>query len=193
MAKGRKANTKAPAKNKSPGNLELPEEEQWRIINETGILKKFPGPRASDVVHEEEQTPFADEVFNAMLLIIPMSFLLLLMEILVHWQYGRRPTYEALLDRMLPGVPILSLWIFYTTRYKRHRTLQFIFFLISLAVGPRLVWLINRASWRVVMKQCPPLATLWVYTILQLDLGPASLSLVIVAIWGKFAGMKIIQ
>lgn len=88
MAKGRKANTKAPAKNKSPGNLELPEEEQWRIINETGILKKFPGPRASDVVHEEEQTPFADEVFNAMLLIIPMSFLLLLMEMYVFAAYG---------------------------------------------------------------------------------------------------------
>ena len=24
---------------------------------------------------------------------------------LVHWQYGKRPTYQVLADRMIPGVP----------------------------------------------------------------------------------------
>ena len=38
-------------------------------------------------------------------------------------------------------------------RYKRTRWMQLLLFLLSLAVGPRLIWLINLASWRVVMQQ----------------------------------------
>ncbi|KZT74438.1 hypothetical protein DAEQUDRAFT_807568 [Daedalea quercina L-15889] len=176
-------------------NLELTEEEQWRIINETGILKKFPAqpPNARPPDEEEDEGwPLAEEIFNTTVFLIPMSFLLLLMEILVHWQYSRRPTYRALADRMLPGVPILAMFIFYTNRHKRRRWMQFLLFILSVAVGPRLVWLINMASWRVVMQQCPPLATVWVYTVLQLDLGPACLSLVVVGIWFRYSGMKLV-
>lgn len=82
-------------------------------------------------------------------------------------------------------------------------------FLLSIAVGARFIWMINRANWRVVMKQvrtfthldrdrlrtaatqCPPLATLWVYCILQLDLGPAVLGLTFVAIYVWVTGLKL--
>ncbi|KAI0921898.1 hypothetical protein AcW2_006742 [Taiwanofungus camphoratus] len=178
--------SKASKSPKATEDVGIPEEDQWRIINQTGILKNLPqstgGPTVTGV--PEEDTPFAEEIFNATLFIIPMSFLLLLMEILVHWQYGRKPTYRDLADRMLPSVP--------TTRYKQYRSMQGFLFIISLLVGPRMIWIVNRASWRVVMKQCPPLATIWVYTILQLDLAPAVLSLLIVAVWLWVKKMKII-
>ncbi|KAH9938662.1 uncharacterized protein B0H18DRAFT_968202 [Fomitopsis serialis] len=144
--------------------LAFTEEEQWRIK-----------PPEED----EEGLPLAEEIFNATLFIIPMSFLLLLMEILVHWQYGKRPTYQALADRMLPGVPILSIFIFYTARYKRFRWMQFLLFILSLAVGPRLIWLINMASWRVVMQQVT-------------RSGARFASLVIIGSWLWYSGMKII-
>lgn len=31
--------------------------------------------------------------------------------------------------------------------------MQGFLFIISLLVGPRMIWIVNRASWRVVMKQ----------------------------------------
>lgn len=85
-------------------------------------------------------------------------------------------------------------------------------FFLSLAVGPRLIWLVNMASWRVVMQQvrpltrslpqrrvtkevdaqCPPLSTLWVYVVIQLDLGPAFFSLVLVGTWLWWSGMKLV-
>ncbi|PCH41182.1 hypothetical protein WOLCODRAFT_137238 [Wolfiporia cocos MD-104 SS10] len=192
MARNRKGQPKEP-KSEASGNLELSEEEQWRIVNESGILKKMPQPpRSQDEDEGQDEVTFAEEIFDATLFIIPMSFLLLLMEILVHWQYGKRPTYEALGDRMISGVPILSLFIFYSNRYKRHRTMQFIFFLLCLAAAPRLIWIINRASWRVVMKQCPPLATICVYAVLQLDLAPVVLSFVLIGGWVWYTKMKII-
>lgn len=88
--------------------------------------------------------------------------------------------------------------------------MQLMMFLLSLAVGPRLIWLVNMAPWRVVMQQvrlhpsspgrrvshdavqCPPLSTLWVYMVLQLDLGPAFFSLVLVGSWLWWSGMKLV-
>jgi hypothetical protein len=71
-------NTKS-AKESPPNQAEISEEEQWRIINETGLLKQMqPSSRAIRV--EEEETPFAMEILNALLLIAPFTFLLVMMD-----------------------------------------------------------------------------------------------------------------
>jgi len=146
-------------------------------------MSNIPGAQVID----EETTPLADEIFNAVLLIVPFSFLLLMMEILIHFQYGKRPSLQALVDRMAPGIPILSIFIFYTTRYKAHRRTQMLLFALSTIVGSRMIYLLNVGSWLVNMRQCPALATAWVYAIVQLDLGPAVLSLITVGcyVWWR--------
>ncbi|EMD41082.1 hypothetical protein CERSUDRAFT_111655 [Gelatoporia subvermispora B] len=192
MARNRKSKAQKASSSQVAEELDIPEEEQWRIIKDSGILGKVPQPpKEQDGNQEQEESTLGDEIFNASLLVIPMSFLLLLMEILVHYQYGRKPTYEALAERMLPGVPIISVLVFYTNRYKHYRQTQAVLFFLSVAVGSRFIWMIERASWRVVMKQCPPLATLWVYMILQLDLGPAVLGLFFVGIFVWATGLKL--
>lgn len=42
----------------------------------------------------------------------------------------------------------------------------------------------------LTLLQSPPLAVLWIYTIYQMDLGPAVLSLVFVAVWFLQSGLK---
>lgn len=59
---------------------EISEEEQWRIINETGLLKNLPGTPRTKTVEAEEETPFAEEILNAMLLIAPFTFILVMMD-----------------------------------------------------------------------------------------------------------------
>jgi hypothetical protein len=44
----------------------------------------------------------------------------------------------------------------------------------------------------MVFLQCPPLATIWIYTIVQLDVVPAVANLAIVAAWVKWKGLKLI-
>jgi hypothetical protein len=61
----------------APEHFELPEDEQWRLINEAGILNKFPVASDED---DDEDTPLEEEIFNAITLIIPFSFLLLMMD-----------------------------------------------------------------------------------------------------------------
>ena len=90
MARNRKNHDKPAAAGKS-SVVDISEEEQWRIINETGILKQVPRemktnkPAPDTQVSDEEEglSPSAEEVFNSIMLIIPMSFMLLLMEMYV--------------------------------------------------------------------------------------------------------------
>jgi hypothetical protein len=109
-------------KDKREPLVDISEDDQWRIIQESGVLNKIAPekPKAEDA--EPLLSPFTEECFAALSLIIPFSFLLLMMEMyvlyhvfffvmfrifhsLVHYQYGRKPTYEAITDRMIPGVP----------------------------------------------------------------------------------------
>ena len=55
--------------------IEIPEEETWRLIQQTGILEA-----AKNQKEVEEGVSLGDEIFNAVLLIIPFSSLLLLIE-----------------------------------------------------------------------------------------------------------------
>ena len=72
-------NAKKAEKAASDQPEEIPEEEQWRIINETGLLKQLPNPPRTTQV-EEEETPFAEEILNTMLLVVPFTFLLVMMD-----------------------------------------------------------------------------------------------------------------
>ncbi|KAI0771472.1 hypothetical protein BD413DRAFT_548819 [Trametes elegans] len=177
--------------------VDIPEEEQWRIINETGILKqavaaeKGGKKNTADEDEDYEISPLADEIFRALYLVIPTSFMLLLMEILVHYQYGRKPSYDALWDRMLPGIPIIAVFVFYTNRYKEDRRMQAVLFWLSCVAGMRLIWLLNRGNWLTVMQQAPPIATSWVYAVVQLNLGPAVLSLVVAGVYTWYNEFKL--
>ena len=73
---------KATNKTSEPSqNIQIPEDEQWRLINETGILKEaIPKPSTPTI---EEETSLADEIFGAVTLIIPFSFLLLMFDMCV--------------------------------------------------------------------------------------------------------------
>ncbi|THH17942.1 hypothetical protein EW146_g2944 [Bondarzewia mesenterica] len=201
MAKTRKA--KSQKTDKSGATINVSEEEQWRLIRESGILKKVsetasftetkPG-QIKDQKDElnDEEWPLAEEIFAAVTIIVPMSFLLLLMYILIHFQYGQQPQYGVIAERMISGVPILSIFIFYTNRHKRDRYAQSLLFILAIVVGTRMIHQVNYGSWLKNMQQCPPLGTLWVYSIVQLDLGLAVLSLCAVGIWVWWTGMKLV-
>ncbi|KAF8812361.1 hypothetical protein BYT27DRAFT_7182803 [Phlegmacium glaucopus] len=177
--------------------IEITEDEQWRLINQSGILQNRALVQESivesTIVEEEGNFSLCDEVFNAVLLIIPFSSLLLLMIILIHHQYGKTASLEIIMEKMVPGIPILSLFIFYTNRHKQHRRMQFLLFIISIVVGSRMIYQFNHASWLVNMNQCPPLATIWIYTIIQLELIPAFLNLAVVGTFVWWKGLKILQ
>lgn len=63
--------------------IEITEEEKWRLIGQSGVLKNALVQESSVESTLEEELSLCDEIFNAIMLIIPFSFLLLLMEMCV--------------------------------------------------------------------------------------------------------------
>ncbi|KAF8211198.1 hypothetical protein K438DRAFT_1806872 [Mycena galopus ATCC 62051] len=166
--------------------VEISEEEQWRLINESGILKSG-ALREVETPSDEDELSLCEEIFSALLLIVPCSSLLLLMQILIYNQYGQEVNLKTIADRLIEGVPILSLFIFYTSRHKRNARVQLLLFLLGSAAGSRMLFLLKRGGYLDNIRQCPPLVTLWVYIVIQLDLGLAVLNLIAVGIfcWWK--------
>lgn len=80
--------------------------------------------------------------------------------------------------------------------------------ILSVISGSRLIYVVNRTNWTIIMRQvgsfkpiryfaevfrqCPPLGTMWVYTIVQLELGKAVAALAAVAAYVQWTGLKII-
>ena len=69
------------ATEKSNANLVVPEDEQWRLIRESGVLQNI-GTTQPKVSSEDGPEP-DEEMFNAVLLVIPFSFILLMMDMYV--------------------------------------------------------------------------------------------------------------
>jgi hypothetical protein len=73
--------------------IDITEDEQWRLINQSGILQNptlVQESRVESTVDvEEEEISLCDEIFNAVMLIMPFSSLLLLMEMYVSYSMSR--------------------------------------------------------------------------------------------------------
>jgi hypothetical protein len=70
---------------------------------------------------------------------------------------------------LLPGLPL---------RYQ-HALRQLIFAATSAACGCALIYVTNSSPYLAVMKRAPPLACLWVWAVVELDLPWAALTLAI--------------
>jgi hypothetical protein len=78
MARKRQTTQTAPAQ-KPP--VEISEDEQWRLIQESGVLKKISDtPKPEEAVGNGEPLPLAEEIFNAVVLIMPFTFFLVMMD-----------------------------------------------------------------------------------------------------------------
>ncbi|KIJ56732.1 hypothetical protein M422DRAFT_22889 [Sphaerobolus stellatus SS14] len=165
---------------------EISETEQWRLIQESGVLNSIQKPSPS-----QEPDTF-DRIFDTVLFVIPFSFLYLMMDIIVHQQYRQNPTVGDYAGRLIPAIPVISIIIYYINIRKSQRLVQVGAFVASIALGMRLIWIVNRSSWLIITRQGPPVATLWIYSIVILDLLPAVLSLVIICGWLWWAGMQLI-
>ncbi|KAL5527489.1 hypothetical protein ACEPAG_6280 [Sanghuangporus baumii] len=205
MAKQRKQ--KPAAQSQQSSTEEIPENEQWRIIEETGVLKRIPEewrsksskvpppdtePQKENGDDDDPFSPLCDEVFNAICFTIPFSSLYIMMDLLAHRQYAQEITATGLLEKVFWGIPFLYTFIFYTLRYKQEWQTQVIIFLLSVGCGCRLIYIVNWASWRTVINQCASLGTIWVYSIVHLNLLPAVGALAIVAAYVKWKDLRII-
>ena len=69
---------------------------------------------------------------------------------------------------------------------------QMLFFVMSIGAGCWLIRAVNLEGYFFVMKQAPPLGTLWVWSVIEMKLGWAVASLVAVGSYLWLGGYSII-
>jgi hypothetical protein len=82
MVRQRRNLNKAPAP-KGNEKLVIPDDEQWRLVKESGLLNTIDAASPKLSTEEPDEYALVDEAFDAALLVIPFSFLLFMMDMSV--------------------------------------------------------------------------------------------------------------
>ena len=101
------------------------------------------------------------------------------LDVLVYNQYRQTIEWREIVTRSLMILPVLWLLIFTMqsqTASKFPLAKQTLFFLIAVGAGCYTIHAANRYGYYAVMKQTPPLGTLWVWSVIEMNLIPAAVS-----------------
>ncbi|KAJ3092854.1 hypothetical protein HK102_001679 [Quaeritorhiza haematococci] len=157
--------------------IDLTEDEQWRIINETGVLHKVMEGQGGDGGQ--------DWLFQAILLAIPMTMLHGLLEYIIHMQYDYTDLFTAnhVLKRY-PGILAALVAYFYlTNRFRNKWVMQALHFAVGCASGCLLIHFSKEDETFGAMLKTPGLGVLWIYSVIEMKLTPAVVSLLVPLIY----------
>ncbi|KAK8117920.1 uncharacterized protein PG998_006201 [Apiospora kogelbergensis] len=137
-------------------------------------------------------TTTADRVLEAMLWTVSLCMLHFTLDVLVQQQYAVNLEWPVIITRSLRALlvffplfyilhPHASSPILVPGLPKRYQDpiRQTIFFAVSIAAGCHLIKITNNYGYLAVMKRSPPLGCLWVWSVIELNLLPATVSVVV--------------
>ncbi|PNS19346.1 Polyphosphoinositide phosphatase [Sphaceloma murrayae] len=150
-----------------------------------GVTTTEKGPRSegledtgTEAPDDDPIGPLGESIFYA----ISLSMLHFTLSLLVHNQYASRPpTLWPLAGETMKAAPFLWVFIYglkceVVARWARVK--QGIHFVLGVGAGCYLLWIGNRAGYLAVMKRAPPVGTVWVWSVIEMKLEWAVVSLV---------------
>ncbi|KAL2271961.1 hypothetical protein VTJ83DRAFT_1332 [Remersonia thermophila] len=140
---------------------------------------------------EEGLPPTAERVLETMLWSMSLAMLHFTLDVLVHHQYSIHAiVWPAVLRRFVQALLVFALLVYFLHPHpanpglipglsSKHQTYarQALFFTTGTLAGCYLIHITNTYGYMAVMKQAPPIGCLWVWSIIELELPWAVLSL----------------
>lgn len=119
---------------------------------------------------------------NAVFWSVTLSMIHFTLDVLVYSQYAQQILWPAIFQRTAIILPILFLvvWMLGTETANRFATFkQLVYCAISIAAGCYTIHITNVFDYMFVMKQAPPLGTLWIWSVIEMRLPYAATSVAI--------------
>lgn len=104
------------------------------------------------------------------------------LDTLVHNQYRQNIEWWDIFQRLGIALPVLWLLVYIMqseTALRFNKVKQVFFLIFSVGAGCYTIHVANRYGYYAVMKQAPPLGTLWIWSVVEMDLAFAATSVVI--------------
>ncbi|KAI1755329.1 hypothetical protein F4782DRAFT_527384 [Xylaria castorea] len=141
---------------------------------------------------DEELSPTADKIMDALLWTVSLAMLHFTLDVLVQHQYAMEISWPQIITRALVAFLVFFAFFYVLHPHPSSPVLlpglplrfqdplrQAIFFVASTVSGCYLIDISNNHGYLYIMKRSPPLGCLWVWSVIELDLIPAVLSLAI--------------
>ncbi|KAJ8662933.1 hypothetical protein O0I10_001109 [Lichtheimia ornata] len=168
---------------KPPTQDDIAESEKMRLMQQAGLLEKVK-KREAEIAAENIGT--AVYIWQAIFMSIPFGLLVGAFDVTVKVQYSEPWNYTELFIRSCKAMPALFPFIYITNRHRNSRWMQAIMAIGSTVVGAFLLYTLRNTPSLGQMARAPGLATIWIYFIIQLDLLPAVITLLLVALYWYF-------
>jgi hypothetical protein len=147
-----------------------------RVINPDGSLS---ADEDSPPTADELIGPFGQALFHA----VTLTMLHTTLDFLVHQQYRQDIDWSMIAGRTATTFPVMLILIYILHSHAGSPWAQFLFLAMSTVAGCYLIHSSNKEPYFAVMQRAPPLGTLWVWSVIELRLEVAALSLVIVIVF----------
>ncbi|KAK4187170.1 hypothetical protein QBC35DRAFT_241422 [Podospora australis] len=177
-------------------NLFAEAEKRQKAIRKKATSKKTQKSGNHDISDEDDEdeatlSPAAERVLETLLWTSCISMLHFTLDVLVHHQYSiDRIVWPKVWLRFGQSLLVFGLLVYTLHPHASKPTIvpgiplqyqsalrQAIFFACSLVAGCYMIYITNSFGYMAVMKQAPPLGCLWVWSVIELELPWAVLSL----------------
>jgi hypothetical protein len=124
--------------------------------------------------------------------LLPLCALHAGLDVLVHKQYRQVVESDLILRRVVWAIPGRNLIpsfclatafvIMISIIHPRNNLMivKFGLFLASIAAGCYIIWITNHQGYYETMKRAPPLGSIWIWSVVEMDLAPCIISSVLV-------------
>ncbi|MCJ1389468.1 hypothetical protein MMC18_002325 [Xylographa bjoerkii] len=160
----------------SPSTADVKPAIVTTTINHDGTLSVPSGTLPEDSLIG----PLGETIFYA----ITLTMLHFTLDVLVHQQYRQEIGWNMIIQRTAITLPILAVLVYFFHTRASAIWAQVMFLGLSVAAGCYVIYSSNVESYFAVMKRAPPLGTLWVWSVIEMRLEVALLS--VVAVLGYF-------
>ncbi|CAG8975830.1 hypothetical protein HYALB_00009410 [Hymenoscyphus albidus] len=154
------------------------------LARQSGILD------AAQKAQDEE--PLVGRVGDSILWSLSLTMLHFTLDVLVANQFSDEMEWRSLVVRTAQAFPIILLFFYFLHPHptppillprlpqKLQKPLhQAFFFVSSVAAGCYLIHSTNTDAYYAVMKRSPPLGVLWIWSVIEMDVVPATVSLLV--------------
>lgn len=146
---------------------------------EDGLARDEEGNPLLQGPGDEPIGPVGDAIFLA----ICLGMMHFTLDVLVYNQYSQETDWRAIFVRSGKMLPVLFVLI-YALRSQTAKKLpdtvrQAFFFAVAVAAGCHMIYVGNTFDYFAVMKRAPPVGTLWVWSVIEMQLPWAVVSVVI--------------
>ncbi|KAG0250776.1 hypothetical protein BG011_008111 [Mortierella polycephala] len=177
----------------SSGIDDIPEQEKWRLIKESGIIEQInanddrsKATHSHGHHHHKHDDAERDYIFEGIFFSIPTTCLFVVMDILVHRQFGETYGGSDIFHKVIKIFPAILIMVYFSNKSKNSKFTQAAMFVISALCGCYFLHTMHRSPAMGIMLRAPGIITILVYCIVQLNLLPAMISLVICGLYYKF-------